>query len=75
MNTLLLTKAQKLEIKQVVGQPPNDQGLPKQFWDVPKLGLDMRNRTGRTEPYDICEPNGILTVRLLPQVVIGLRPF
>lgn len=32
-----LTRAQKLEIKQVIGQPPNDQGLPKEFWDVPKL--------------------------------------
>lgn len=32
-----LTKTQKLEIKQVIGQPPNDQGLPKEFWDVPKL--------------------------------------
>lgn len=32
-----LTKEQKLEIKAVIGQPPNEYGLPKEFWDVPKL--------------------------------------
>lgn len=36
-NSSKLTKAQKLEIKQVIGQPPDKNGIPKEFWNVPKL--------------------------------------
>jgi transposase len=32
-----LTREQKAEIKLVVGQPPDEYGIPKEFWDVPKL--------------------------------------
>ncbi|HCC84257.1 MAG TPA: IS630 family transposase [Candidatus Pacebacteria bacterium] len=32
-----LTREQKAEIKQVIGQPPDQFGIPKEFWDVPKL--------------------------------------
>lgn len=32
-----LTREQKEKIKQEVGQSPNEYGIPKEFWDVPKL--------------------------------------
>jgi len=32
-----LTREQKEEIKKVLGQPPDPYGIPKEFWDVPKL--------------------------------------
>ena len=32
-----LTRAQKSEVKKVLGQPPDKYGIPKEFWDVPKL--------------------------------------
>lgn len=32
-----LTREQKQQIKEVIGQPPDESGLPKEFWDVPKL--------------------------------------
>ena len=32
-----LTREQKQQIKRVIGQGPDEQGLPSQFWDVPKL--------------------------------------
>lgn len=32
-----LTREQKQQIKEVIGQPPEESGLPKEFWDVPKL--------------------------------------
>ena len=32
-----LTREQKEEIKRVLGQPPDQYGIPKEFWDVPKL--------------------------------------
>ena len=32
-----LTKAQKEEIRDVLKSPPNEQGLSKEFWDVPSL--------------------------------------
>lgn len=37
INASKLTKAQRLEIKHVLSQPPSDFGLPKEFWDVPQL--------------------------------------
>jgi transposase len=36
-NAKKLTKEQKQEIKDVLQKPPSEQGLPKQFWDVPAL--------------------------------------
>ena len=45
-NAAKLTKAQKLEIKSVIGQPPNEQGLPQEFWDVPKLKNYVSARFG-----------------------------
>lgn len=41
-----LTKEQKKEIKEVIGEPPNDQGIPKEFWDVPKLKNYVQARFG-----------------------------
>lgn len=32
-----LTRQQKQEIKQLLGQPPNEYGIPTEFWDIPKL--------------------------------------
>jgi len=32
-----LNREQKEEIKKVLSQPPNEYGIPKEFWDVPKL--------------------------------------
>jgi len=36
-NAAKLTREQKLEIKQIVSQPPDEYGIPVKFWDVPKL--------------------------------------
>lgn len=36
-NAAKLTKAQKKEIKEALGKPPSEEGLPKAFWDVPTL--------------------------------------
>ena len=36
-NASKLTKKQKEEIKKVIGQPPDEYGIPIEFWDVPKL--------------------------------------
>ena len=36
-NASKLTKQQKQEIKEVLGKPPSEEGLPKAFWDVPAL--------------------------------------
>jgi len=41
-----LTREQKLEIKHTLGQPPSDQGLPKEFWDVPTLKDYVRAEFG-----------------------------
>lgn len=41
-----LTREQKEEIREVIGQPPNAQGLPKEFWDVPKLKNYVSARFG-----------------------------
>lgn len=48
-----LTKAQKLEIKLVIGQPPNEQGLPKEFWDVPKLKNYVQTQFGVVYESDV----------------------
>jgi transposase len=44
MNASKLTKEQKEEIKQILGQPPSEQGLPKMFWDVPSLKVYQGSR-------------------------------
>lgn len=36
-NASKLTREQKQEIKKTLSQAPNDQGLPVEFWNVPKL--------------------------------------
>lgn len=36
-NASKLTRIQKLQIKQILSQPPDEYGIPKEFWDVPKL--------------------------------------
>lgn len=36
-NAAKLTREQKEEMKRVLGQPPDPYGIPKEFWDVPKL--------------------------------------
>lgn len=36
-NASKLTREQKQEIKEILSQSPNDQGLPVEFWNVPKL--------------------------------------
>lgn len=36
-NASKLTKEQREEIKRVVGETPDEYGIPKEFWDVPKL--------------------------------------
>lgn len=41
-----LTKEQKKEIREVIGEPPNEQGIPKEFWDVPKLKNYVEARFG-----------------------------
>lgn len=36
-NASKLTRDQKEQIKKVISQPPDEHGLPKEFWDVSKL--------------------------------------
>lgn len=36
-NASKLTREQKQEIKETLSQPPSEQGLPVEFWNVPKL--------------------------------------
>src|SRR3990167_8658415 len=36
-NASKLTREQKQEIKETLSQSPNDQGLPAEFWNVPRL--------------------------------------
>ena len=36
-NASKLTKEQKAEVKCMLSQPPNEHGLPIEFWDTPKL--------------------------------------
>ena len=52
-NASKLTKTQKEEIKSVVGQSPNEQGLPKEFWDVPKLKNYVQARFGVMYESDV----------------------
>jgi len=52
-NASKLTKAQKLEIKKVISQPPNEYGIPKEFWSVPKLKDYVSARFGVIYESDI----------------------
>jgi transposase len=36
-NASKLTREQKKEVAEILKQPPNEYGLPKEFWDVPQL--------------------------------------
>ena len=36
-NAAKLTKEQKLTLAEALSNPPNEYGLPKEFWDVPQL--------------------------------------
>ncbi|MEK7395759.1 MAG: IS630 family transposase [Candidatus Poribacteria bacterium] len=46
INASKLTKEQKQEIKEILEQPPSEQGLSKQFWDVPTLKKYMKAEFG-----------------------------
>lgn len=48
-----LTKEQKHEIKEVIGEPPNEKGIPKEFWDVPKLKNYVQARFGVIYESDV----------------------
>jgi len=52
-NASKLTKEEKKEIKLVIGQPPDEQGIPKEFWDVPKLKNYVQARFGVVYESDI----------------------
>jgi len=52
-NASKLTKKQKEEIKSVIGQPPDEQGIPKEFWDVPKLKNYVSARFGVAYESDV----------------------
>mgnify|MGYP001619207663 CR=1 FL=1 len=52
-NAAKLTKEQKAQIKAVVGQPPNEKGLPKEFWDVPKLKHYIQTKFGVIYESDV----------------------
>src|SRR3990167_888925 len=45
-NAKKLTKAQKLEIKVTLKEPPTEYGLPKAFWDVPQLKAYVQAKFG-----------------------------
>lgn len=36
-NAAKLTQTQREQIKEVLSRPPSDQGIPKDFWDIPSL--------------------------------------
>lgn len=36
-NASKLTRDQRAEVKRILSQPPNEYGLPVEFWDTPKL--------------------------------------
>lgn len=45
-NAKKLTKAQKIEIKAVLKEAPTEQGLSKDFWDVPQLKSYVQAKFG-----------------------------
>lgn len=48
-----LTRIQKLEIKKIIGKPPDKYGIPKEFWDVPKLKNYIQAEFGVVYESDI----------------------
>lgn len=48
-----LTRKQKLEIKRVLGKVPNKYGIPKEFWNVPKLKEYVKAEFGIVYESDI----------------------
>lgn len=52
-NASKLTHTQKLEIKRVVGSPPDKYGIPKEFWSVPKLKEYVQAEFGVVYESDI----------------------
>lgn len=51
-NASKLTKDQRREIKEVLENPPSEQGLPKAFWDVPPLREYVEARFGTVYESD-----------------------
>lgn len=52
-NASKLTRLQKLQIKRVLGRPPDKYGIPRKFWDVPKLKNYVEARFGVVYESDI----------------------
>lgn len=52
-NASKLTKFQKLQIKKVLSKPPDKYGVPKEFWDVPKLKNYIEAKFGVVYESDI----------------------
>jgi transposase len=48
-----LTRAQKQEIKNIITQPPDEQGLPPEFWSVPKLKEYLKVEFGTVYESDV----------------------
>lgn len=46
INASKLTREQRREIVETLQQPPTDQGLPKEFWDVPTLRNYLKGEFG-----------------------------
>lgn len=52
-NAAKLTREQKQEIRRVVGQPPNEYGIPIEFWDVSKLKEYVKAEFGVVYESDV----------------------
>jgi len=52
-NAAKLTREQKQEIRRVISQPPDEHGIPKQFWDVPKLKSYVKAEFGVVYESDV----------------------
>ena len=52
-NASKLTRTQKLQIKRVLGKPPDKYGIPKEFWNVPKLKNYIEAKFGVVYESDI----------------------
>lgn len=52
-NASKLTKEQKLQIKKILSKPPDKYGVPKEFWNVPKLKNYVEAKFGVVYESDI----------------------
>lgn len=52
-NASKLTRIQKMVIKRVLGRPPDKYGVPREFWDVPKLKNYIQAEFGVVYESDI----------------------